>query len=296
MTKTKIKYRKLPFLLLALFLGYFFIKSINNSLFFNRRDRINFIIYGQQATFYSLGLEDKVNYLISFPADVKIKIPGGYRYYRVGALGKLVSLEKKPEIFRKAFSLATSSFLDYYFYPSNNSRIYFNDKDSAGGGNFSWQLFLSSPSNANFFDRLFLWIQMVSKKSQHFVIIKPDTNLIKGDRVFSEEDFAKTYLGYFYDKAYRIEKHNVQITYTKSYITAKAVSDLIEGNGIRVVDIAQKSENPGNCRVIEDKAGIFSRTAKNLAKFFDCNLEKGKTELSDIILILGKKEGEWEVN
>ena len=48
------------------------------------------------------------------------------------------------------------------------------------------------------------------------------------------------------------------------------------------------------CQIIEDTE-IFSQTAHDLAFFFECSLKKGKTDVYDIIMVLGRVETDWEI-
>src|SRR3990167_5657241 len=75
--------------------------------------------------FYSLD-QKNINYLLFFSNSVKVIVPGGYGEYKVGAVGKLVSLEKNPEIIRKTFSAVTATLVDLYFYPKKTT-IYHQD-------------------------------------------------------------------------------------------------------------------------------------------------------------------------
>ena len=108
------------FILLFIFLALFLVYSVANSLFIQKRDRINIFLHSRDhITYYSISTVDDVNYLVYFRPDHKITIPGGYKLYRLGALSKLSELNKDPELLNKAFSSATSSFVDFYFYPKN---------------------------------------------------------------------------------------------------------------------------------------------------------------------------------
>src|SRR3989338_10655011 len=114
------------FILIFLFIGLYFIyKNVTSSVFLKGRDKINVVFYGENIRFYSLDRKN-INYLLSFPNSVKVIVPGGYDEYKAGAVGKLVSLEKKPEIIRKTFSAVTATLVDLYFYPKKTI-IYHQD-------------------------------------------------------------------------------------------------------------------------------------------------------------------------
>jgi len=299
-SKFKIgKSRLFKVILIVIFVYIIFLisRDLYASAFFQKKDRINLVISQDQIAVYSLGLSDKVNYFIPFYPDLDVIVPGGYGYYRLGALAKLVSLEKNPDLFRKSYTLITSSFVDFYFYPSLPS-----DKIEVIFGKEKRDFFLQrfyliffGKSNARFFDRLFLYLQFLGKTKGQFKIIGDLPTKIEGSRrVFSPNNFFETYQGLFYKKTYRSEQLNVQIVYTKSYKTAQFLTQILEGEGIRVVDLSQSDNKEKNCFVFEDKKK-FSETAKSVSQFFACRLSVGKTGAYDIILKLGGVEEEWEV-
>lgn len=293
--KKRIRYLNLLVIIfiLSLILFYFY-KSLKSSLFLQNKDRVNLIFYGEFPVFYSLGISDDVNYVLNLFPDLQILVPGGYGYYRVGAIGKLISLEKKPELLKTAFSLGTLSFIDFYFY-KNYSNIYFGNKESKVSYYPRFKDFFMQSSNASYFDRIYLFLRFFNNRRGKFKTIKFIPTEKKDDRLsFLDDNFFKNYQGYFYQKIYRDERKNVQIIYNNSYKTASYVSQIIEGEGVRVVDL-QKSPSPQKkCMIIENNPR-FSKTANALASFFKCNLKKNKTEISDIILILGDREKDWEV-
>jgi hypothetical protein len=107
----------------------------------------------------------------------------------------------------------------------------------------------------------------------------------------SEVEFAKRYQGFFYQGSYREEKKTVQIMYT-DYEAATILGRIIEGNGIRIVDLTAGTPQK-ECRVVEERES-YSRSARDIARFLGCSLEHGSASISDIIVYLGSKvEGEW---
>jgi len=298
MSNVKTKNNKIKYVLwiLLLLFAIIIVNELRKSLFFRNPERINILIYNKYPTVYSLGLKDKINYKINFYPDLKIEIPGGYGLYRVGAIGKLVKLEKKPDIFKKTFSLVTFSFVDYYFFPLTDEIYYGNESENPENQTKLASMFFFK-SNANFFDRLYLLLVFYPRRNSDFTKLE----LINGvnsdkDRVLLVDDLYKSFLGYFYRSQYRQEKQNLQLVYSNNYQTASALSRIIEGNGIRVVDIGWgKLDNKIGCLVIGE-TDKFSQTAKDLSDFFKCQLKKGRTEVSDIIFNLNNVEKEWEIN
>lgn len=290
---SNIKKKNLFFVIFFIFLIYVFFINLRSSIIFQKKDRLNIVFYGPKTAFYSFGYDDKVNYFINFPSDIKILVPGGFGYYRLGALGKLVSLEKNPSIFKKSMSAATSSFIDYYFYPVQN-KIFFGKQEGKIFFPSLEQIFIDK-TNANAFDRAYIFFLFGLKQKNQFLHITSLPIKKEADELLlDEKDFSDQLIGFFYHMTYRSEKRNVQIVYTKTEKTLSLIAKIIEGQGIRVVDFSYQ-KNKNNCQVTEEEKTI-SQTAKALSQFFNCPITKGKTDPYDIILKLGEKESEWSVD
>ncbi len=291
--KSNVKTKVIPTIFLSLF-AYLIIKSLTNSLFFNHPDRLNILFYGKDTRYYSIGLDDSVDYFIPFEPDLTVVVSGGYGNYRVGGIGKLVELEKKPEIFKKTWSLNTASFVTRYFYPHPQEIYFGNKKPQKYSAPLPWEIIFDK-SDASLFDRLYLFTLFTGKTGYSFknIVDLPTIKNINSP-LLSAEDFFKRYVGYFYESTYRNENKTVQIKYTKRFKTAQFISSILEGEGIRVVDLTEATSDQKGCLVSENSLN-FSETAKAISQFFHCRLEKGKTELSDIMVTLGTTENDWEV-
>ena len=280
------------FLLICLF--YYLFKSVDGSVFLKGRDKINVVFYGENTRFYSLDRKN-INYLLSFPNSVKVIVPGGYGEYKVGAVGKLASLEKKPKIIRKTFSAVTATLVDLYFYPKKTT-IYHQDISNPNEIPAFKEIFLTN-SNANLIDRLFLFYFFTTSNREDYqtIDLKP-FELGDSNAIFDYNSFYKKFQGSFFQKTYRNYNINVQIVYTKSYKTALLLSQMIEGEGIRVVDLSSQDEFIKGCLLITNKKISTTKTYQRLADFFKCSLKIGETTVSDIILVLGDLEKEWAIN
>ncbi|MCX7956219.1 MAG: hypothetical protein N2593_03920 [Patescibacteria group bacterium] len=285
-----MRFKKIIFIFVFILLFFLFINQFFSSVFLKNKERINIIFYDKRVQYFSLS-SSGINYLINIPINTKVLVPGGYGFYRVGAVGKLAYLEKNPEIIKKTFSGTTSSFVDLYFY-DNKDKIYYyeNDKNSIIPRiNF---LFFSS-SNANFFDRIILFFKLFNKRKSDYKIID-----IKEFDILNQDDFNKLYQGIFYKKKYREIMSTVQIIYKKDYLTAYFLSQIINGEGIRVVDLDtdknKRNNKIKNCEIITKEINEIS---KNLAHYFGCNIKKEKNELliSDIIFKIENLENYWSV-
>jgi len=248
---------------------------------------LNIVFYGERPIFISLGLVDNVHYLTQFANNFSVFVPGGYGRYKIGSLGKLAILEKKPAIIQNSFSSIVSAYIDFYFYPQN-PKIYWEDSRCE----FSpfGLLKIDQQTNANFFDRLYLFFFLLNKRKNDFSSLNPNFNVDEKNN-FSEEDFFKKYQGYFYQQFLRQERKNLQIDY-QNYQSAKVITRIVEGEGIRVVDLTKTDRQKDDCYILEK---IESKTALFLAKIFGCKIEKGETGVGDIRMVLGKRlEREWE--
>ena len=297
MSKVKSSSQNLKvFILIFLFIGLYFIyKNFTSSVFLKGRDKINVVFYGKNIRFYSLDRKN-INYLLSFPNLVKVTVPGGYGEYKAGAVGKLASLEKKPKIIRKTFSAVTATLVDLYFYPKKTT-IYHQDKDISNPNEIPAfkEIFLTN-SNANLIDRLFLFYFFTTSNREDYqtIDLKP-FELGDSNAIFDYNSFYKKFQGSFFQKTYRNYNINVQIVYTKSYKTALLLSQMIEGEGIRVVDLSSQDEFIKGCLLITNKKISTTKTYQRLADFFKCSLKIGETTVSDIILVLGDLEKEWAI-
>ncbi|MDO8741527.1 MAG: hypothetical protein Q7J11_00080 [Candidatus Roizmanbacteria bacterium] len=287
--------RNLLALLIICFFLYYLIKSITGSVFLKGRDKINVVFYGENIRFYSLD-QKNINYLLSFSNSVKVIVPGGYGEYKVGAVGKLASLEEKPEIIRKTFSAVTATLVDLYFYPKKTTIYYQDGSNNSNEMPTIKEIFLTN-SNTNLIDRLFLlyFFATGNREDYQTISLKP-FELGDGNNTFDYNGFYKKFQGSFFQKTYRDYDINVQIIYTKSYKTALLLSQMIEGEGIRVVDLSNRDEFIKGCLLITSKKISTTKTYQRLADFFKCNLKIGETTVSDIILELGDLEKEWAIN
>lgn len=286
----------------ALYIGVFFclfiflyicVSQFLSSAFFLSGNRMNVLFYSEVPVYFSLERNGEVHYATSFQAEGRVSVPGGYGIYRLGAIGKLVFLEKNPELLNRSFSRITGSMLNYYFYPPTDT-IYYGEKDGIHLPS-ARDIFLSA-SNANIFDRFYIWLQFMGKRISAFQEIQIKKIQSGDDILLSDATFAEQYLGFFYQKRLRKENKTVQILYASSYTAAKNMSRIIDGEGMRVVDIdrAPSGKKQSTCVVMENTADGYSYTAKKIAQFFHCALTTGKGRVSDIVVELGKGEKQWE--
>lgn len=290
----KTSYKIIVLFITGVFLFLLF-NSFQKSLFFQKPDRLNVLFYGPKTRYISFGLEDKINYYINFFPDLEIEVPGGYGWYRVGGIGKLAQLEKNDKIFQRAFSLNTASFTHFYFYPKKTVIYYGNKKNNQFIKPSIGEIF-SFNSNANIFDRIYIFLLVSKFNANDYRALKINLAKRRGEDKILTKQSLKRLEGFFYQTTYRKERKSVQIIYTKEYKNPLFISYILEGEGIKVVDISQAEKKKGDssCVVIEG-GEVFSDTAYGLANFFNCRLKRGKTQISDIILALGRLEEDWEI-
>ncbi len=270
--KTKRNYVKPKFLILLLIVGYILfatIRSFSTSLFFSTNGRVTILYYSDAPKVISIGRAESVNYELFFDPEKRVIVPGGYGRYKVGALGKLAEIEKKPEILTQAFSSAISARVDY-------------DMSASTG----WRTHIS------LIDRVYLYFLLLNQKKSDFISLNTSYTDPAHRQDFSENSFQKKYKGFFYERRLRTEGKNISIVY-KNYASVKTLSRIIEGEGIRVVDVSYK-ETPGNdCYIIDTAKN--SETSKYLARTFNCRIQQGSVNGADIQLVLGEKlEKNWE--
>lgn len=272
--------KRIVLMVLILFLVIFLVtvfRIITNSIFFQDKDQVHLVSYGPKTAFFSFGLKDNTNYGVHFAPDIRVDVPGGYGGYRVGALGKLVSLEKNPELLVKTFSLATGTFVDFYLIP-DSAEIYYGATNEPPALPTLRSVFFSK-SNMNMFERIYVAGLLLQRGAGRITSLSYTPS------------FTQDYQGFFFEETFRRERLNVQIIYSESYETAVGIAQLIEGQGIRAGDITLKKLE-GGCTVAEE-AREPSYTARALAQFFNCGLKSGKTGGYDILFMLGEREREW---
>ncbi|MFA6533383.1 MAG: hypothetical protein WCT22_05335, partial [Patescibacteria group bacterium] len=228
---SNIKYQiskrsSIVYIFLFVCLLYYLFKLITSSVFLKGRDKINVVFYGDKTRFYSLDRKN-VNYLLSFSNSLKVTVPGGYDKYIIGAIGKLASLEKKPDIFKRTFSAATSTFVDLYFY-QKKTVVYYDDSNLRQMPTF--MEILLTDSNANLIDKLFLVYIFSTNNKENFQSIDLSPFKLEDDsNTFDRNLFYKKFQGSFFQRTYRKYDINVQIVYTNSYKTAQLIGQMIEG-------------------------------------------------------------------
>ena len=281
-------FKLFKFLIIFFWLIFFIVLNLKSSIFLNKKERVNLVFYGPKTVVYSLSLNNDLTYLIYYPVNLSLLVPGGYGFYRVGALGKLIFLEKEPDLFKRIFSANNSFFVDLYFYPKKDE-IYFDEKNDKKIWPTLTELFFNQ-SNANFIDRLLTFYYLWLKKPSFYQTIS-----ISNQKNFDQSDFFKKNIGTFYKKIYRQENLTIQILYNRNYQTAKLLAQILEGEGIRVVDLSQKKLDLNKSCQIVTSLKIKTQTVKDIKQFFSCSFKSGETPVSDIIINLGKLEKDWEV-
>ncbi|OGK43647.1 hypothetical protein A3H80_01105 [Candidatus Roizmanbacteria bacterium RIFCSPLOWO2_02_FULL_37_19] len=293
-------------IIITLFLGFLIvyciilaIRSIQASAFFDKQNRINILFYSDQPVLLSFGLTDDVNYIVSFTHEDRVDVPGGYDRYAVGALGRLSDVENDRYILQRAFSSMTSAYIDYFVAPKKNKVYDESDFREPQYKKLVLIRSLFSPqkhTNANIFDKIYLLWLIIRKREGDFVVLKSATihDEISDQTFFSEQGFQKKYKGFFYHQALREEGRELQILY-RNYNSAYVLSRVIEGQGIRVVDLSQYDDQVKERCVIKHNIDKKSKTILFLQRRFQCEVKKANIEGSDIIFLLGNGlEKEWE--
>src|SRR3989338_7385528 len=102
----------LALVLVSLYIVIIVLRNFNLILSY-KNDRVNMVFYGRKTTLLSISKTEDVHYVVIPDNDIYILVPGGYQYYRIGALGRLSKIEKDPDIIHRAFSSLVSADIDY---------------------------------------------------------------------------------------------------------------------------------------------------------------------------------------
>lgn len=296
--KRKPKYLFFYIILSSFILGYLLYKGVtifSHSLFASSPDRINIVMYGPQTRYYSIDTKTDRHYEISFPPDLKVDVPGGYGQYRIGSLGKLAKLDGNAHLLEKTFAATTTTFIHYYFFQESDEVYYGTEMEESPQKPSTINVLFWS-GNASVLDRLYLALMLFGEKDTQFNMIRyrKETDNILGDTIFRNDSFMKKSIGLLYQSTYRDEQASVQILYPRQYKTAMRMSTLLEGNGIRVSDVSLDIDRSDTCEVIYS-ADVPSQTALDISSYFACPLVQGKTDVYDIIFVLGAREKDWEI-
>lgn len=294
--KNNLPYYAVVLIFVIAYISYKLIIVISQSLFVNTPERINFVMYGQNTSYYSLDIKSGRHYQISFPADLNVNTPGGYGQYRVGSLGKLAKLDNNKTLIKNTFATTTSTFVDFYFL-NNNGGVFYGDEIEENTKKPSVSDVIMQKSNASFLDRLYLALRIIPTNDNSYTNIRFSQNRdnFLGENVFQDEAFTKNSIGLLYQSRYRDEQKSVQILYPSRYITASQISSILEGNGIRVSDVGIDIDKNTECKVVYTQEKP-SETAKNISRYFGCNLEKGSADVYDIIFFVGQNvERDWKM-
>ncbi len=284
---------------LCVYLLLISIRSFRASALMQKRDRINVVLYGASPVLVSVGVTDGVHYVIPFSHEDSVTVSGGYGRYRVGALGKLAHLEKDPELISRTFASMISAYVDYSIAPKD-TKIYSDVKDvqpEFDAYTVMKHVFSSTYTfDGNIFDKIYLVYTLAHYREQDFAVLKGTFKEdAQGEIIFSEKRFLKKYRGFFYHQSLRDEAEEVKLVY-RSYSSAVTLSRIIEGQGVRVVDLSEDEsiKSPESC-VITSVQEAPSKTVHYLAHIFGCSTQVGKVEGADIQISLGSRLSEkWE--
>lgn len=270
-------------LLLLSVVAYLLFQEYRQSLFSSPLARINVAIWGEHSYVISLGKTTRQHYIFLFPNSYEVMVPGGLKGYKIGALGKLSSLEKDTQLFAKAMGQGSGVFVHKYLFSSQTE--IFEDDTWVESTNFSQmkkEIFagILAPGDLNVFDRLFVYLSLQQAKPSQTTVVR-----VKG---------AVPEL-LLYDKVFRNEKKLVQLVFSQSERTAYFIADFLENTGIRVADISKNPKQSSQCVIIES-SDQFSQTSRFLSSYFDCNLTRGDTGLYEVQWFLNDEvENRWKL-
>ena len=262
---------KLIKLLSVVFFGFLFVsafKIYKLTRYFSQKGRVNVLVYDSTPIFLSLNVREGVNYYANLPLDIKVKVPGGHGYFRIGSLGKLAFLEKTPGLLGRTFSLFFSTPVDFYFY-KDISQIYYSNKGKVNNLRaFEIHKLFSYSSNADLLTRIYLFLKLFDFKNSNFELLKVRKEEVEEDRVDLEK-FHRRLQGFFYSTSLRQEDKKVKIYFSVYPFAAKNIGRILEGTGVNVIGF-QRREKLDKCEV---EAAQNSFTLEFLTRAFKCNIK-----------------------
>lgn len=275
--------------ILVLALGSLLYRDYAKSFFASSASRIHVGIWGGKHTYVlSLGKTTKQHYFFVFQNSHTIKVPGGLKKYKIGALGKLAHLEHDPHVFIKALSQASGLLIQKTLYEDTDT-VYYDEEE---GEKVNQDQILKDirvdivkPGNLSLFDRIFVLLTVQNARPSQTSI-----------EYVTENSTPK--VNALLDKTFRNEKKLVQIRFIQSEPTALFLSSMLENMGIRVADIsqidntlststseatdrAQMKKRGDECEVVEP-GPRFSNTSQFISQYFECALVHGDTGLYEI--------------
>ena len=283
--------------LVSLYLIVMGARAAADSLSFMRRDRITMVVYGASPVVVSLGLSDSVSYILFFDNSMKVKAVGGYGEYKIGSIQKLAQLSGDEDLLRRTFSSVLSSHVDYYFAPKQKE-VYFETKklENFSSSKAAYVSTVASPqqmTNANFLERVYLLTALLKMRKLDFTQLK--TNFVvpgtDGD-TFDEDDFFHYYQGFFYEPSLRNERDEVKIIYKDSLSADKNVSRILEGEGIRIIDLDRQDNKLRRCLVQIDPSAMIKTQIPKAAQFIvdalKCDTKVANIDDATILLYVGE--------
>ena len=259
-------------------------------------DRLQVVFYQEYSEMVSIDRRDLLHSRMQFNPDTRVLVPGGFGYYRVGSLGKLIRYQKDKTLFSKAFSSSTGSMISIVFYPRKETIYYSNDKEDLKKPLTKREMITSvffNETDGSFIDRIILGYMLFGLPMENIERLEPSGIIREGKEYVSMDAVLHKSMGYWFQRAFRKEDKTVQIAYEHSYSTAQLVSIVIEGSGIRVVDLAEQKKRP-TCEVWE--TGEKSKTAEQLVSYFSCVYVHKRPPISDILFVLGPVEEKWLIH
>lgn len=276
------------------YLGYIIYRGYSKSLFATHQSRITTVFFTQSGVELISYGDDGIHYKVKVPAEVKLRVPGGYGIYKAGAIHRLAELEKKPYILHEVGTYFASSFIDGYVVPSTESL--------PGGGISLASLILKSQSSFSTLDKLFIAWLAFNTEDESIKEIDIFTKEESQDLLLDYKDLQKSLQGILYHREFRDEGKTVKILYLQSGQAGEALAAILEGSGIRVGDIGYTTQidhaNEERC-VVYESAQTHSLAALKIASYFECDLRsESKSEASgyDILLVMPKGfEAKWDL-
>lgn len=280
----KVSY--LPIIILLIFLVLIaIIQTVRTSVFMSSRNRITLGVLAPHTFVLSYDKKSGITNVIFFKTDAQVTVPGGYGWYRLGSVPLLGSIEHKEfEIARHSMEELVGAPVDEVIVPSGGDILETVDEQFINWFLKNRRDFLSlfmrkyRLSTTNVIDRYFITRAMGVRKDK-LVFVDGSEGIImtkKNDPRYSADKLDLVVKGFLY-WTYPSKDGAVSVyAPEKLYSAGIRIGRIIEGAGMKVLDIAAVSKIPDTCVFIGHSSQ--KDTINFLARYFNCKVELKSSE------------------
>ncbi|MCR4329363.1 MAG: hypothetical protein NUV65_02340 [Candidatus Roizmanbacteria bacterium] len=284
MRSSKFSYVPL-FLILAFVLLLGVIQTVRQSLFFSSRNRISIAVLAPHAFVLSYDKKTSIANVIYFNTSAQVTVPGGYGWYSLNSVPLLEEIEHKGFVIaRHTFEELVGAPIDAVIMPTHSDII-----DESSDPFIEWFLtkrrsFLAplsrqyKISTRNLIDWYFFRSILATRKDK-LVFVDGSTGLVqtkKNGMRYSAEKLDLTVKGFLY-WTYPSSDGAVNVYTTQElYSAGTRIGRIIEGAGMKVLDVETVEHTPDTCILIG--ASQHKNTFSSLARYFGCSIKLNESD------------------